>query len=267
MRLLYLAVQYDGTEFYGWQRQREGVTVQALLEEKLSRLLGEKTTVIVAGRTDTGVHARRQYCHINTPSSFPVADLCRALNGNLPTSVRIISAGDAPPGFHARHRADLRTYRYFMFLSPQPSPFMVRYVWHRPMQLDLKAMQQAASSWLGNHDFAAFTVINPEVKSTRRTIVASHLCQQGRLLYYEIVSPAFLRHQVRRMVGLLDAVGRGKWPPTVANDVLSEKNRTAAEYTAPPQGLFLWQVTYPDFTPPAVPDGLEIFDDFTGNTD
>lgn len=257
-RALRLVLQYEGTDFCGWQRQPNEPSVQAILEEKLSFLLKEPIAIVGAGRTDAGVHARRQCCHFQTGSVFPIEKLIPALNAHLPPTVRVLLAAVAPDGFHARFGAVSRTYRYHLCTVPVRSPFLARYAWHCPHRLDLGAMRAAAAKLAGEHEFAALGEIEPGQR-TVRTITESRLAVAGGLLVYQVTSRAFLRHQVRRMVGLLVEVGRGACPLAAVDEVLAGAPHRAAKRSVPPEGLFLWKIEYPgldaDFT-----DGLEAAD-------
>ena len=171
-RTLKLTVEYDGTHYVGWQRQAEGVSIQALLEEALEPFEGGPVTVHGAGRTDAGVHAIGQVASLRTRSEHTVATLHRALNAVLPDDVRIVAVEDAHPGFHARFDAVSKTYAYRIANSPFVSAFDHRYVWHVPGALDVEAMRVGAEALLGRHDFAAFQSTGGDVHTTERTILS-----------------------------------------------------------------------------------------------
>lgn len=257
-RLLRLVLQYEGTGFSGWQRQPNAPSVQGLLEEKLSFLLKETVTVTGAGRTDAGVHARRQCCHFQTASSFPDVKLIPALNAHLPPTVRVIVAAAAPAGFHARFDAVARTYRYHLCTTPVRSPFLERHAWRCPHRLDLAAMRAAAAKFAGEHDFAALGEVEAGQR-TVRTVAESRLAVAAGVLVYQVTSRAFLRHQVRRMVGLLVEIGRGAAPLAVMDEVLAGAPHRAAKRSVPPEGLFLWKIEYPGLDADLT-DGLDAAD-------
>jgi tRNA pseudouridine38-40 synthase len=172
LRTLKLTVEYDGTNYVGWQRQAEGVSIQALLEEALAPFEGGPLTVHGAGRTDAGVHALGQVASVRTRAEHHVATLQRALNAVLPVDVRVVAVEDARPEFHARFDAVSKTYEYRIANGPFVSAFQHRYVWHVPGALDVEAMREGAQALLGRHDFAAFQSTGGDVHTTERTILA-----------------------------------------------------------------------------------------------
>lgn len=247
-----LTLQFDGSDFCGWQYQPGEPTVQQELSRVLALLYHHPVSVTGAGRTDSGVHARHMAAHFDG-DGFPAAKLVAALNGNLPGSIRVLDAREVPAGFSARFSATRREYRYFIWTAPVISPFIARYAFHQRQPLALAPMQEAAALWLGTHDFNALCSDDPEEKNTVRTIHEARVTAQGPLVCFTVASPAFLRSQVRRMVGLLLGVGRGDWPPATARAVLKAADTHPAKRTALPHGLFLWSITYPDIDV-AVPD-------------
>jgi tRNA pseudouridine38-40 synthase len=249
-RILKLTIEYDGTDYVGWQRQPEGVSIQALLEDALVPFEGGPVTVHAAGRTDAGVHALAQVASVATSASHDVAALQRALNAVLPADVRITNVEDAAPGFHARFDAVSKTYEYRIVNGPYASAFQHRYVWHVPGTLDLDAMRTGAASLVGRHDFAAFQATGASVSTTVRTILALDLSRRVRpgpeppLLVLRITGDGFLRHMVRTIAGTLVDVGLGRWPSTHVATILAGRDRTRAGRAAPPAGLFLVEVSY-----------------------
>ncbi len=239
-----LTLQFDGSDFCGWQYQPGEPTVQHELSRVLALLYHCPVSVTGAGRTDSGVHARQMAAHFDG-DGFPPAKLAGALNGNLPGSIRVLDARSVPDRFSARFDATCREYRYFIWQAPVASPFTARYTWHHPRPLDLTAMQDAAARWVGTHDFANLCGDDPDEKNTLRTIHAARVTADGPLLCFTVRSPAFLRSQVRRMTGLLAGVGRGDWPPEAATEVLTGAMTKPGKLTAPAHGLFLWAITYP----------------------
>jgi len=254
MRTLKLTLSYDGTRLVGWQRQAEGDSVQALLEDALARFEGAPVTVHGAGRTDAGVHALGQVASVQVTFTHEVATLARALNAQLPEDVRVVAVDDAAAGFHARFDARSKTYRYLIRNDAVASPFERAFVWHVPQPLDLGAMQQAAASLIGRHDFAAFRSVGTEAPDSIRTLTVSTISRAaadapwlspgGPLLAYEVTGDGFLRHMVRAIVGTLVEVGRGWRDPAGIEAVMLGKDRHAAGATAPPHGLFLVRVEY-----------------------
>jgi tRNA pseudouridine38-40 synthase len=248
MRFLKLTLEYDGSNYVGWQRQAEGVSIQGLLEDALAPFAGEAVTVHGAGRTDAGVHALGQVASVRTAATHDVQTLQRALNAVLPVDVRVTRIEDAAPGFHARFDATSKTYEYRIANGPYASAFEHRYVWHVPGTLDVEAMRAGAALLVGRHDFAAFQSTGGEVATTVRTI--HHLEIQGGWdssashLSLKVDGDGFLRHMVRSIAGTLVDVGLGRWPAGYVGEILASRDRAMAGRAAPPGGLFLIAVKY-----------------------
>ncbi|MCA1560264.1 MAG: tRNA pseudouridine(38-40) synthase TruA, partial [Acidobacteria bacterium] len=207
---------------------------------------GAPVAVHGAGRTDAGVHALGQVASVTLTAKIDAVTLARALNAVLPPDVRVASAEEAPPGFHARFSAVAKTYEYRIVNGPLVSPFLHRYVWQVPARLDLDAMRTAAHVLVGSHDFAAFQAAGSAVASTTRTVHTLEW-EDGcvdRPLMLRITGDGFLRHMVRNIVGTLVEVGSGRWPPSRVGDVLASRDRMQAGPTAPARGLFLVSVAY-----------------------
>jgi len=246
-RTLKLTVEYDGTGYVGWQRQAEGVSIQSLIEDALAAFEGGPVTVHGAGRTDAGVHALAQVASVRTRTTHDAATIQRALNAVLPLDVRVIAVDDAPPSFHARYDAISKTYEYRIVNAPYVSAFQHRYVWHVPGALDLTAMRTAAAALVGRHDFAAFRAVGGGASATERTIFSLAVeSGGGGQLAVRVVGDGFLRHMVRTIAGTLVDVGLGRWPPDHVARILAGRDRAAAGRAAPPAGLFLVAVGYPD---------------------
>lgn len=247
MALLKLTLQYDGSGFAGWQRQPNGTTIQALLEDALAPIEGTAVTVHGAGRTDAGVHALAQVASVTLERALPDATLGRALNAVLPAAVRVLHVEPAAPDFHARFSARSKTYEYRIVNAPFVSPFLHRYVWHVPQPLDIPAMRAAAEVLRGAHDFAGFQGAGSEVATTERTVLALEWREGGGYdspIAFRITGTGFLRHMVRNIVGTLVEVGAGRWDGERVREVLASRDRSRAGPTAPPQGLFLAAVDY-----------------------
>ncbi len=247
---LKLTIAYDGTGLVGWQRQLNGPSVQALLEDALAPLEGVPVAVAGAGRTDSGVHALGQVASITLRREIAPAAVVRALNNHLPRSVRVLSAEEVGPEFHARFTAHRKTYRYRIWNGDVLDPFERLFVWHiADSVLDVEAMAAAAGHLVGRHDFAAFQGAGGTVETSIRTIASSvvtavDMPRGSRLISYEVRGDGFLRYMVRSIVGSLVEVGRGRRPPCWLNDVLVARKRGGAGRTAPASGLFLVSVDY-----------------------
>lgn len=246
MRTLKLTIQYDGTDYVGWQRQPGGPSIQGLLEEALAPIEGSPVTVQGAGRTDAGVHALGQTASVTLTATLPATTLGRALNAVLPRDIRVMDVEDAPAGFHARFSAVAKTYEYRVLTAAIASPFTVRYVWHVGQPLDLGAMRAAAHPLVGHHDFAGFQGAGSVVSSTERTItdLEWEIGRDAGVAVLRVAADGFLRHMVRNIVGTLVEVGVGRWPPERVAALLASKDRKQGGPTAPPQGLFLVRVAY-----------------------
>ena len=247
MRNLKLTLQYDGTNYVGWQRQGSGSSIQGLLEDALAPMAGGPVTVHGAGRTDAGVHALAQVATVSFESMLDSGTIARALNAVLPVDVRVLSVEDVAADFHARFNAIGKAYEYRIVNAPFVSPFLSRYVWHIAQPLDLDAMRSASLALVGAHDFAAFQGAGSVVSSTDRVIQRIEWTDGGGYdlpLVIRIEGDGFLRHMVRNIVGTLVEVGVGRWPASQMEAILASRDRARAGSTAPPHGLFLIRVDY-----------------------
>ena len=264
-RTLKLTIAYDGTDYAGWQRQANAVTIQQVLEDEIDAIVGAHNPLNAAGRTDAGVHAAAQVASITIDHDISCDDLLRALNARLKTgAIRIRSIEEMPPRWDARIFAKGKTYRYAIWNGPPPNPFIRHVVWHVPYTLDLDRMQRAAAILIGEHDFAAFKGRGTDVLTTRRRVLSAEIVEMnihtdqpvavspldsateadGRLLRFEISGTGFLRHMVRTIVGTLVDIGRGNMTVEDMRAILESKERADTGQTAPAQGLMLWKVDY-----------------------
>jgi len=245
VRNIKLTIEYEGTNYHGWQVQPRGATVQGVIEEKLALLTGAKVHLLSSGRTDAGVHAIAQVAHFRTGSQMELPSLQRALNSLLPSDIAIRRAEVVEDGFHARKSAKSKVYEYRILNQNVRKVFGRLYAWHIPQKLDLIEMKKAAQSLIGEHDFAAFRSVGTPTRTTiRRVIRAEWKRSREGFLHFEIEGTGFLKQMVRAIVGTLVEVGRGKISAERFRTILDSKDRTKAGATAPAHGLFLKEVKY-----------------------
>jgi tRNA pseudouridine38-40 synthase len=244
MRNIKLLLSYDGTDFFGWQRQPDRRSVQQVLEESIGRLTGVESNTTASGRTDAGVHALGQVVHFLTVSRHPPETFVKALNAMLPADVRVKGAWDMPQSFHATLDAKGKLYRYVIDNGRVADPFQRRYAWHVFQSLDHEAMHRAAEALKGRHDFHSFETNWPNRTSSVRTITHIAVSRIGDSVRIEVEADGFLYNMVRSITGTLVEVGKGKWPGSKVAEILAAEDRREAGPTAPPQGLFLVRVRY-----------------------
>jgi tRNA pseudouridine38-40 synthase len=256
MRNIRMTLQYDGTDFQGWQSQAQGErTVQDVLETAIMNITGEEVRISAAGRTDTGVHALEQVVSFPTASKLGGDTLARALNAVLPPDVRVLECRDVPEDFHPRYGARSKRYVYIVANMEVLSPFVSRYAWHMRRPLDVEAMRSAVLHLTGEHDFRAFMAAGSSVKTTVRELTELRLTEEGsigflgftlegRFLRLEAEGNGFLRHMVRNIAGTMVEVGKGRMAPEYVREILVSGDRDLAGPTAPARGLFLERITY-----------------------
>jgi len=251
MRYFKLTIAYDGTDFHGWQMQTDKPTIQGEIVNVLRRITQENVQLHGAGRTDAGVHALGQVGSFRTQSALGAGEFQRALNALLPAAIRIVGAEEVGPEFHARWSSLAKTYRYRLYRGKVVPPAVWRYVLHYPFPLDEEAMRMAASRFVGPHDFASFAAStgsedDDKERSTVREIYASDLArsEDGEELVYTVRGRSFLRYMVRKMVGTLLDVGRGKLAPADIESLYALKDRSKSGPTVPPQGLCMVRVEH-----------------------
>jgi len=239
-----LTLEYDGTDFVGWQRQLNGRSVQAVLETALGELLGVAVVTAAAGRTDSGVHALGQVVAFDAPRPLPAKAYVRGLSGLLPADLAVVAAEEVPDTFEPRRWATGKRYRYLISRRASRAPLLRRTHWEIFTTLDVEAMRASGAALLGTHDFSSFRAADCEAPHPRRTLRTLTLHEDGEVLRVEVEGTAFLKHMVRNIVGSLVDVGRGKRPAGWIAEVLAAEDRTLAGPTAPAHGLTLVEVSY-----------------------
>ena len=247
MRTLKIVISYDGSGYHGFQKQKDILTVQGVVEEVLEKLCGERVVTAGSGRTDAGVHALAQTLTFTTNGRIPCANMVRAAASLLPRDIVLISAEEVEEGFHARFSAKWKTYEYKLLVNAHDNPFMVRYAWQLREQLDLPAMNEAAALLLGTHDFSAFRSTGSVDSSPVKTIYAASWQRQGEEVSFRISGDGFLYHMVRNLVWSLVQVGLGRRSKA---DFAAELAAARCEFLnspAPAEGLYLAQVGYEEY--------------------
>jgi tRNA pseudouridine38-40 synthase len=239
-----LVVEYDGTDFSGWQRQNGQRTVQGCLEDAVQAMTGQATFVRGAGRTDAGVHALGQVANFRSDARIPEAGFLRGVNSHLPEDMAVLELAEVAPEFDARRAARGKLYRYQIWNHLVRSPRAARTSWHCRAALDLAAMRAAAAYLVGEHDFAAFRAADCGRRTTVRLLRRIDLGRVGALVTCDVEGTAFLKHMVRILVGTLVGVGRRALSPDDVTRILAEGDRTRAGVTAPARGLTLVRVDY-----------------------
>jgi tRNA pseudouridine38-40 synthase len=239
-----LTVEYDGTNYHGWQIQPNCESIQAVLERAVSTFLGTSTRVSGSGRTDAGVHALGQVVSFSTEKDSTPHRIRRALNALTPQDITIKEIEIVSDAFDPRRDARSRVYEYRILNRPTPSPFYLKLAWYLHDPLDVEAMRRAISCLPGEHDFSSFRAAGCDAAHPVRKVYRAAIDQRGELLVFTIEATAFLRHMVRNIVGTLVEVGRGERSPEGFRELLAARDRTKGGDTAPAHGLFLLEVTY-----------------------
>ena len=249
MRRIQLTVAYDGTGYSGYQIQKNAVTIEGVLKEALRELTGEDCDLIGGSRTDAGVHARCNVAVFDTSSRIPGEKFYYALNSKLPPEIRVVASREVEADFHPRHCASRKTYEYHIDHAPIPDPLHSRYRTHIYWDLDVKAMQEAAACFLGEHDFAAFCSAGGQTETTVRTIYRCEVeeTEGGRHLLIRVQGNGFLYNMVRIIAGTLLEVGAGRIMPEDIPGIIQSADRQAAGPTAPAKGLVLEKYEFDEF--------------------
>ncbi len=243
-RNIKLTVAYDGSRYHGFQRQKNAVSVQNVLEEKLSIVCNDEIKLAAAGRTDTGVHARGQVVNFFTEGTIPIDRLARAVNSHLPDDIAVCDAEEREMEFHARYSAKSKIYRYTIQQGETPDPFLRHYTWYIRSRLDEKSINNAMRYILGAHDFSAFRSSGSVQNEPVRTLYEAKCECKENLLEFVLWGDGFLYRMARNLVGTLVSVGRGRLSPADFKRILDGRDRGQAGATAPAKGLCLYKVYY-----------------------
>ena len=245
MKRIMLTVAYDGTNYHGWQLQPNGITIESVLNEKLSQLLREDIAVIGASRTDSGVHAYGNVAVFDTDARMPGDKFSYALNQRLPEDIRIRDSREVPLDFHPRKTESIKTYEYHILNETFPNPVKRLYSHFTYLQLDAEKMQEAAAYLVGEHDFKSFCSAGAQTETTVRTVYSCDVERSGNDITIRISGAGFLYNMVRIIAGTLMDIGNGKYPPEKMPEILAACDRSAAGPTAPAKGLVLVSYRFP----------------------
>jgi tRNA pseudouridine38-40 synthase len=244
MKRIALGIEYDGSDFCGWQSQKHARGVQACVEEALSRVADHAVSVVCAGRTDAGVHATCQVLHFDTEAERTARSWILGGNSHLPPQISLLWARETDSSFSARFSARSRRYRYVILNRwVRPGVLHRKVSWHHP-SLDAGLMHEAGQRLLGEWDFTSFRAVGCQAKSPVRTLLSLEVTRRGDFIYLDVHANAFLHHMVRNIAGVLMAVGEGERPVEWVSEVLNARDRTFGGVTAPPHGLYLVHVEY-----------------------
>lgn len=249
MKNIKLILEYDGTNYHGWQSQaatgRDIPTIQDTLERALKTLSGENVKTYSSGRTDAGVHALGHAANFKTASGIPPKAWAPALNHLLPRDIRVLESREVPPDFHSRYSALAKTYRYRILNRRAPTALYRNHSWHVNLPLNVARMRRAVAFLVGKHDFSAFRGSDCSAKTPVRTMKSALIRKTGEFIDISLEADAFLQYMVRNITGTLVEVGLGRFTPEDVQRMLASRDRTLSGKTAPPQGLYLVDVSYP----------------------
>ncbi|WP_074601258.1 tRNA pseudouridine(38-40) synthase TruA [Sediminibacillus halophilus] len=239
-------ISYDGTGFSGYQIQPNGRTVQEEIEKALTKVhKGDFVRVVASGRTDAGVHAKGQVIHFDSDIKMPEINWKKALNALLPDDVQVIKAAKVNDTFHSRYDVKEKEYRYFVLNAEDNDVFQRHFCWRKSGEIDIEAIQKACAMLEGRHDFSSFCSAKTDLQGDKiRSIYHASCHREGEMIVFSFKGSGFLYNMVRILVGTLLEIGKGKRTPASIPEIIAAEDRIAAGETAPPQGLFLWNVTY-----------------------
>jgi len=240
-----ITIEYDGTDFVGWQKQENGPSIQSSIEDAIKKITSETVNVFGAGRTDSGVHAKGQVAHFEFSKNISLDNIRDGINQHLrPLPISILIAEEVNEDFHARFSAKLRTYEYLIINRRAPLTFNKNLTWGVFKKLNMDAMKEAASIFVGKHDFNAFRSIDCQSSSSIKTIQSCSIETNDQHITLNVSAKSFLHSQVRIMVGTLVEVGKGKFNLSDVKDIIKSRDRSKAGATAPAHGLYLLKVEY-----------------------
>lgn len=239
-----MSLAFKGTRYHGWQKQQNVLSVQSVLDEKLSLLIGTNIETLGCGRTDTGVHAKEFYAHFDAPKSINTEQVLFKLNQILPNDIAVYSVTEVEADFNARFDALTRTYEYI--ISTNHNPFMIEQAWYQYGKLDIEAMNRAGSLLLGKKDFESFSKVHTQVNNFICEVHEAHWRIEGDQLIFTITANRFLRNMVRAIVGTLVNIGKGKMSYQEIENILAKKDRCEAGQSVPAHGLYLTRIVYPN---------------------
>ncbi len=240
-----VTIEYDGTDFVGWQKQENGLSIQSSLEVAIKKMTSETVSVFGAGRTDSGVHAKGQVAHFELSKNIPLDNIRDGINQHLrPLPIAILDVKEVNNDFHARFSAKIRTYEYLIINRRGPLTFNKNLIWGVFKKLNIDAMKEAALIFVGKHDFNAFRSIDCQSSSSIKTIQSCSIETNDQHITLNVSAKSFLHSQVRIMVGTLVEVGKGKFNSSDVKDIIKSRDRSKAGATAPAQGLYLLKVEY-----------------------
>lgn len=245
MRNIKLTIQYDGTQYSGWQIQKNATAIQEVIQRAIKKITGEKVNLIGSGRTDAGVHAEAQVANFKTRTKIPLKKLQMAFNSQLPADIAVTHAEEAPSGFNAQKSAHSKLYRYTIFNNDYVGPLVRHYAAKCFFELDLARMRKAAKILTGRHDFKSFRTVDGEEKNTVRKLEYIKIAKTGDVVYIYMKANGFLYNMARAIAGTLVEVGRGKFSVEKVKEILAKKDRRCCGPTMPAKGLCLVRVFYP----------------------
>ena len=239
-----MTLAYDGTNYHGWQRQKNGITIQEVIEDRLTEIFGRETVVTGCSRTDAGVHAKTYVCCFSGETTIPADKMPFVLNTMLPPDIRVYKCENQRDDFNARFETVSKAYEYVIVNRPFADPLLRNFAWHYPVKLDIEKMQKAASIIQGKHDFASFCAAGSSAKTTVRNLMELTVREDGDIITVRAKADGFLYNMVRIIVGTLVYVGNGKLSENDIKSLIEKKDRRLMGITAPPEGLSLVEVNY-----------------------